>query len=282
MSEPTGIWHTFPLGLVGADQTGRDRTSRGSLRDLTGWLPHVSSLGADTLLLGPIFASLSHGYDTVTHHEIDDRLGDVEDLLAVIAAARQRGIGIVLDGVFAYVSRRFWRLEDPAEADTPWLARDDQGALVPWRVDSLITPDYDSPGYRSYVVDVMSAWLDLGVVGWRLDSAWSVPNDFWRNVLGRVRRTHPAAWFLGQVFDDELPACDRRGDLFERHRVRPDARRPQLAGRAVRSRPSSTRCGPTQTIPPGTSSPRSWAITTSPGSPTSSIRSCCRRPWPSC
>jgi len=203
--EPTLLWHAFPLGLLGADQSGADRTCRSSLRELIEWLPHVASLGADALLLGPVFASLSHGYDTVSHRTIDDRLGATSDLDALVAAASSYGIGVVLDGVFAYASREFWRLADPAELDTPWFVRDDHGDLIPWRVDSLVTPDYDSTGYQSYVADTMTAWLDHGIAGWRLDSAWSVPASFWRRVLARVRETHPTAWFLGQVFDDDLP-----------------------------------------------------------------------------
>jgi cyclomaltodextrinase / maltogenic alpha-amylase / neopullulanase len=208
--EPTLLWHTFPLGLLGADQGGADRTCRRSLREMSQWLPHMASLGADGLLLGPVFASLSHGYDTVTHRAIDDRLGAVADLDALVAAASSHGIGVVLDGAFAYTSRAFWRLTDPAELDDPWFARDDRGDLVPWRVDSLVTPDYDSTGYQSYVADVMASWLDRGVAGWRLDSAWSVPASFWRRVLTRVRTTHPTAWFLGQVFDDDLPPVVNR------------------------------------------------------------------------
>jgi cyclomaltodextrinase len=84
--EPTLLWHAFPLGLLGADQGGVDRTCGGSLRQVIEWLPHMASLGADGLLLGPVFASLSHGYDTVSHREIDDRLGAVADLDALLAS----------------------------------------------------------------------------------------------------------------------------------------------------------------------------------------------------
>ena len=131
--EPVLFWHAFPLGLLGADQGGTDRTCRGSLRELIEWLPRMNSLGADGLLLGPVFASVSHGYDTVTHRTIDDRLGAVADLDALVAAASAHGIGVVLDGVFAYASRAFWRLADPAEFGDPWFARDHQGGLESWR-----------------------------------------------------------------------------------------------------------------------------------------------------
>lgn len=168
-----------------------DRTVRGRLRDLVDWLPYVASLGADTILLGPVFSSLSHGYDTVTHREIDDRIGHLDDLDLLIATARRHGIGIVLDGVFAYASRAFWRLSDPAESGSPWFQRDATGELVPWRVDSLVTPDFDAVGYQDHVAEVIVSWLDRGVAGWRLDSSWSVPAGFWRTVLGQVRRVHP-------------------------------------------------------------------------------------------
>jgi len=209
-SGPALVWHAFPLGLLGADQSGRDRTCGRSLRELIDWLPHVAALGADTVMLGPFFASLSHGYDTVIHRAVDDRLGSLADFDALVEAAATRGIGIVLDGVFAYASRQFWRLTDPTEDDDPWFVRDDGGELVAWRVDSLVTPDYGSTGYRSYVAEIMAWWLDRGIAGWRLDSSWSVPAPFWRTVLARVRESHPTAWFLGQVFDDDLPPVINR------------------------------------------------------------------------
>jgi cyclomaltodextrinase len=201
---PTMLYHLYPLGSLDADQSGSDRRCAATLRDLIGWLPHLESLGADALLLGPVFESLSHGYDTVTHREIDTRIGTLDDLDALIAAAAERGVGVVLDGVFAFASRAFHRLTDDDEARAPWFRRDSAGRLVPWRVDTLVTPEYAAPGYRTYVADTITYWLDRGIAGFRLDSAYAVPDDFWHTVLDRVRRTHPTAWFLAQILDADL------------------------------------------------------------------------------
>ena len=52
-----------------------------------------------------MFASETHGYDTVDHFRIDPRLGDDDDFDALVAAAHDRGLRVLLDGVFNHVGR---------------------------------------------------------------------------------------------------------------------------------------------------------------------------------
>ena len=51
---------------------------------LSSWLDYVIELGANGLLLAPVFASASHGYDTLDHYRIDPRLGDDADFDALV------------------------------------------------------------------------------------------------------------------------------------------------------------------------------------------------------
>ena len=74
---------------------------------MIGWLDHLLSLGCNGLLLGPIFTSGTHGYDTIDYLSIDPRLGTEEDFDALIAACRERGIRVLLDGVFNHAGRDF-------------------------------------------------------------------------------------------------------------------------------------------------------------------------------
>ena len=76
---------------------------------LQGWLDHLISWGGNGLLLGPIFTSSTHGYDTIDYFQIDPRLGDDADFDALVTACRERGVRLLLDGVFNHVGREFPR-----------------------------------------------------------------------------------------------------------------------------------------------------------------------------
>ncbi len=96
-------WHVYPLGALGADTTGRDRSPEPRLRRLVPWLDHLIELGANGLALGPVFTSSTHGYDTIDYLEVDPRLGTDDDLVHLVEEAHRRGIRVMLDGVFNHV-----------------------------------------------------------------------------------------------------------------------------------------------------------------------------------
>ncbi len=84
------FWHVYPLGFVGAEiRPERTAPLAHRLGRLTGWLDYAIELGASGLLLGPIFAAASHGYDTIDHFRIDPRLGDDADFDALIEFGSQ-------------------------------------------------------------------------------------------------------------------------------------------------------------------------------------------------
>ena len=91
-------WHVYPLGATGApirDREGGDAAPR--LRRLEAWLDYLIELGCNGLLLGPIFESVGHGYDTLDHYRIDARLGDDADFDHLIEECSKRGINVMLD-----------------------------------------------------------------------------------------------------------------------------------------------------------------------------------------
>src|ERR1700712_2132666 len=102
-------WHIYPLGFVGAtirpEGSEGDRPVEHRFEHVEAWLPHVVDLGLNGLQLGPVFAASTHGYDTVDHFRIDPRLGDEDDFRALVTAAHDRGIRVLLDGVFNHIGR---------------------------------------------------------------------------------------------------------------------------------------------------------------------------------
>jgi cyclomaltodextrinase len=200
-------WQVYPLGFTGAwpaRDDGGDRPHR--LRRLHAWLDYAVELGASGLALGPIFASETHGYDTVDHFRIDPRLGDDTDFDALIAAAHDRGLRVLLDGVFHHVGRghpafRAVLEQGPDAPTATWFRLTWPGPRHDTFEghDGLVALNHREPLVADLVVEVMSHWLERGADGWRLDAAYAVPADFWAGVLGRVRPRHPDAWFVGEV-----------------------------------------------------------------------------------
>jgi glycosidase len=168
------------------------------LRRIVDWLDHAVALGASGIALGPVFASRTHSYDTTDHYRIDPRLGDDADFDHLIVEAHERGFRVLLDGVFNHVARDF-----PHSA---WFRRRGNDFDTFEGHGELIVLDHDNPDVIAYTADVMTHWLARGADGWRLDAAYAVPDRFWAQVLPRVRRAHPDAWFVGEVIHGDYSA----------------------------------------------------------------------------
>lgn len=223
-------WQVYPLGFTGApirDIPAGPREVAHRLPHLTDWIPYAVELGCSGLLLGPVFDSTSHGYDTVDHFRVDPRLGDDADMDAFLTATREAGLRVVFDGVFNHVGREhpaFQRvLEQGAsapEADwfrLTWPDGSHPGAVPQAHTfeghDALISLDHSSPAVEQLVGDVMLHWLRRGISGWRLDAAYAVPPEFWARVLPRVWDEFPDAWFLGEVIHGDYGDIAERGTL---------------------------------------------------------------------
>ena len=183
-------WQVYPLGFTGASPSAQAAVVH-RLSQLENWLDYAIELGCSGLLLGPVFASETHGYDTVDHFRIDPRLGDDADFDRLVAQAHDRGLRVALDGVFNHVARSF-------DAPSSWFRHRADGSLDTFEGhDLLVALDHSQPAVAKYVTDVMSHWLARGVDAWRLDVAYAVPPEFWQAVLPRER--YPDAWFFGEM-----------------------------------------------------------------------------------
>lgn len=211
---PTAIaYQIYPLGFCGAPavRPGGAAEVVHRLPRITGWLDHIVSLGANVLILNPLFDSVSHGYDTLDHLRIDPRLGDEADMDALIAACRERGIRIVLDGVFNHVSEQhpIVRAALAAGPGTP------EGEKIRWSGEhpygfegnsDLVELNLRDTAVQELIAGAMLHWLERGIDGWRLDAMYAASPEGWAPIIARVLEQRPDAWILGEVIHGDYAA----------------------------------------------------------------------------
>lgn len=207
MSEPGWVkdaifWHVFPLGALGAPDTRDDEDPLAGpdgiahrLPDLIGWLDHLLAIGCNALLLGPVFSSYSHGYDTLDHFSVDPRLGDEADLIELITACHERGIKVGLDGVFNHVGRGHAMVADRLDDPSTTFFEGHSG---------LVNLDY--PAASPLVAEVLTYWSERGVDCWRMDAAYAMNPATWQTILPPVRESFPELYIFGEVIHGDYPA----------------------------------------------------------------------------
>ncbi len=212
----SAIYHLYPLGACGAPrQNDFGRPTEPRLEGLFGWIDRWRALGVSALLIGPVFESTAHGYDTADFFRIDRRLGDWALFQRFAQALKAAGIRLLLDGVFHHVGRDFWAFRDVrarkgASPYCGWFSglrfdrqnRYGDGFVYDtWNgCDDLVKLDLSHPEVRAHLFSAVEAWMrDFDISGLRLDAADAIDLGF-LSELARFCRGRRADFFLmGEV-----------------------------------------------------------------------------------
>lgn len=166
----------------------------GDLRGLINRLDYLRDLGITGLWLMPIMPSQDHdhGYAVTDYRDVAPEYGTMADLDALIAAAHERGMGVILDYVMnhsaaqhpAFVNARL-------NADSEfrdwylWSAAKPEGWRIyggdPWHYDASgyyfgafwdQMPDWNlrNPDVVAWHHDNLRFWLNRGIDGFRFDA----------------------------------------------------------------------------------------------------------------
>lgn len=205
----------------------------GDLIGLRERLEYLDDLGVTALYLTPIFSSAAnHRYHTFDYYQVDPLLGGNEAFRELLTAAHDRGMKVILDGVFNHTGRGFWPFHHLVEAggDSPykdwftvrdWPLRPYPGGEGEhhnyeswWDLPALPKLNTDNPQVRSMILDVARHWVRFGIDGWRLDAAEQIEDHgFWREFRDAVKSENPEAYLVGEIW---TPAEEwLRGDQFD-------------------------------------------------------------------
>lgn len=205
----------------------------GDLYGIVEKLDYLKDLGINALYLNPIFSAASnHRYNAYDFLQVDPLLGGDAALRVLLDEAHQRGIKVVLDGVFNHTGRGFWAFHHILEngSNSPyidWFTVQDW-PLHPYPEGPKVKPNYyswwnnaslpklntNNPGVRDYLLYVTRYWLEFGADGWRLDVPMEInDDDFWREFRQVVKSTNPEAYIVGEIW---FPAQRwLQGDMFD-------------------------------------------------------------------
>jgi alpha-glucosidase len=198
------IYQIYPRSFLDGDGDGV-----GDLRGIAARLDYLIDLGVAAVWICPIFASpmADFGYDIADYTSIDPLFGTMADFDALIEAAHDRGLRVILDFVPNHTSDQHpWFQESRTSRDNPkrgwYIWRDPaQCGAVPnnwlsefggsaWEFDqstgqyyyhAFLTrqPDLNwrNPAVHSAMHEVMRFWLRKGIDGFRVDVIWHLLKD---------------------------------------------------------------------------------------------------------
>ncbi|WP_431802611.1 glycoside hydrolase family 13 protein [Halobacillus andaensis] len=207
----------------------------GDLRGIEKKLDYIQSLGITVIYLNPIFeAESNHRYDTGDYHKIDPLLGTKEDFERLIKSAKDRGIEIMLDGVFSHTGSNSKYFNQKGEydslgayqsKDSPYYSwykfhkyPDEYEAW--WGVGTLPTLNKEEESYQHFLIhdknSVIKTWQQSGLKHWRLDVADELTDDLIKQIYQQLKKEDEESVLIGEVWEDasNKSAYGKRRDYF--------------------------------------------------------------------
>jgi len=208
----------------------------GDLRGLADKLDYLAWLGIDCLWLPPFYPSplRDGGYDISDYEGVLAEFGTIDDFRALLKAAHERGIKVIIDFVMNHTSdQHVWFQASRKDPNGPY------GSYYVWSDDDTRYPDariifvdtepsnwtfdpvrkqyfwhrffshqpdlnFDSPDVQQAMIDALRFWLDLGIDGFRLDA---VPYLYERDSTNceNLPETHEFLKRLRKEIDRDYP-----------------------------------------------------------------------------
>jgi glycosidase len=226
----------------------------GDIQGIINHLDYLKDLAVGAIYLNPVFDAVSlHKYDGSTFHHIDINFGPnpVTDeqkiknenpndpltwiwtsadsiFLKLVQEVHNRGLKIIIDGVFNHTGIQFWAFQDIIKNgelskykdwyiinsfDDPLTSQNEFEYKGWWGTKFL--PEFNRTqkdlyeGPKQYIFHSTQRWMDPnndgdpsdGIDGWRLDVAREVPIGFWKDWRRLVKSINSDAIIIGELWE---------------------------------------------------------------------------------
>ncbi|WP_455543133.1 glycoside hydrolase family 13 protein [Intestinibacter sp.] len=217
-----GNWDDTPMYIKDKDgEILRWDFHGGNLKGIINKLGYLKKLGVTVIYLSPIFEAVSnHKYDTGDYKKIDPMFGDEKIFKELIDKAAEKGMSVVLDGVFSHVGadsiyfNRFGNYDSIGayqSEDSPYRSwfnfkEGPEEYQSWWGIKSLPNTNELEPSFMDYIIhgedSVINKWMKMGVKGWRLDVADELPTEFIKELKKEARKNDDESIVIGEVWED--------------------------------------------------------------------------------
>lgn len=195
----TAVRHTpdWLRGAVIYEVFPRNFSASGNFNGITARLDELKDLGVNALWLMPIHplgemkkkGSIGSPYCVRDFYAVNPAYGTTNDFKRLITEAHGRGIKVIMDIVAGHTA---W--DSVMMAHPEFYTKDKNGQMQspnPAWTD-VAELDYSNGALRSYMIDVLKSWVrDYGVDGFRCDTAFTVPVDFWESARAELEKINP-------------------------------------------------------------------------------------------
>jgi glycosidase len=240
----------------GFNHNSQLRRYGGDIKGAIDKLDYLKDLGINAIYFNPVFESPSlHKYDAASFIHIDDNFGPNPSLdkkiikteipdnpatwkwtsadslfLQLIKKAHEKGIRIIIDGVFNHVGITHWAFKDVKEKGSASKFKD-WFTITRWDDPNTPEDEFDYEGWmgvrelpelredengliepiKKHIFNIVERWMDPngdgdpqdGIDGWRLDVAEMVEHNFWKAFRKKVKSINPQAYITGEIFWDD-------------------------------------------------------------------------------
>jgi glycosidase len=190
----------------------RQYTKEGTINAFSEHIPRLKDMGVEILWLMPVFpisstkrkGTLGSYYAVSNFREVNPEFGTKEDLVNLIEKIHAYGMKVILDWVPNHTgwdhhwiksNPDFYTKDKDGNITDPL---DGNGVSMDWK--DVADLNYDNADMRLAMIADLKYWVENHKVdGYRMDIAWGVPLDFWKQCKDSLDQVNKDLFMLAEA-----------------------------------------------------------------------------------